>query len=748
MTTTVEILKAIRPALRWTPEQGEHTTDFIERTRKDFDTLESDPLNNVLLEAQRILGRCVPPTQESGTDTGLVVGYVQSGKTLSFTTVMALARDNGYQLIILLAGVAVNLKSQSERRLVKGLGLEHSGKTWTHFENPDPKKNDKNNIQNALDMWTIAKVPAHKRRTVLITVLKNHKRLQNLVAVLRQLKLDKVPTLVIDDEADQASLNNEARTNRLVGSNEVSTTYDRIVQLKATLPHHTFLQYTATPQANLLIGIADILSPSFAELVTAGDDYVGGKDFFVGAEPLVRVIPLADIPSPENLLSAPPPSLQSALRLFLLGAAAHTCLQQRDRNRSMMVHPSQKTAPHADYKEWVEDSIERWKQYFNLPIENPAYQVCTALFRPDYKSLLATFPNLPTFDELMDAMTVVLLQTTVVQVNSTSQGERDVRWNKSDYWILIGGQKLDRGFTVEGLTVTYMPRPLGSGNADTLQQRARFFGYKKPYEGLCRVFLIQDVKEAFEKYVEHEEVIRSELEKLRGQPLMNWKRDFILTRTLNPTRSNVVGLSTKHVSLDKGWVTPGAIYKDAKAVQHNRELLNQLVAQWNNKYGTIDSATIQRFKDRRAESPRNLLIQGVPLQSALEQFILRVRVPDFRDSTEHTAVTLAISRRLEQSPNELCDIFLIAELKSQTRTLVAGRINQVFSGKSPNVNDFDALNYVGDRALHGDDRFSLHLRIFDLNAPADTPGELSEVPWFAIHLPARFAKDSVIEAER
>ena len=165
----------------------------------------------------------------------------------------------------------------------------------------------------------------------------------------------------------------------------------------------------------------------------------------------------------------------------------------------------------------------------------------------------------------------MLLDTRIVQVNSTAQGHRDVVWNTSDYWILIGGQKLDRGFTVEGLTVTYMPRPLGTGYADTLQQRARFYGYKADYKGLCRVFVLPDVRDALRDYVEHEEFVRGALEEFRGKPLADWRRDFILTRALSPTRPSVISRDISQVAIDEGWTAPNSLYRSPEAVAANRE---------------------------------------------------------------------------------------------------------------------------------------------------------------------------------
>ena len=103
-----------------------------------------------------------------------------------------------------------------------------------------------------------------------------------------------------------------------------------------------------------------------------------------------------------------------------------------------------------------------------------------------------TVVELPPFDQLTDFNLIHAIQyTPIIEVNSRRGVTPHINWQDSYSWILVGGQSMDRGFTVEGLTVTYMPRNIGVGNVDTIQQRARFFGYKRSYLGYCRVFLDQ-----------------------------------------------------------------------------------------------------------------------------------------------------------------------------------------------------------------------------------------------------------------
>lgn len=738
-------LKGVKPPLRWVPTQGEATLEFREGKLKQMDAPGEEELDAVIYEAQQILGRCIDPTGIPSQETGLVVGYVQSGKTLSFTAVIALAKDNGFGLVVLLAGTQNHLKGQSEDRLRVDLGIEGGSFGWREYPNPTRAK-DLNAIQNNVRLWKTS--TNTRRKPILITILKNHTRLTELTKLLKELDLVGMPTLVVDDEGDQASPNTKARQNLLQGTDERSTTYDRIVKLKDTIPHHTYLQYTATPQANLLIGIADVLSPSFAELVSPGEAYIGGKDFFGTDSTQCVDIPLGDIPTANTPLKFPPDSLQSALRFFLLGAAAHLVANKRG-NRSMMVHPSQLTAPHTDYQVWVQDLVGAWLGFLAQDEMSNVRSELLDSFTPEYESLARTTSGLPPLNTLALAMTEVLSDIRVVKVNGKVDAEKKVRWQTCPYWILIGGQKLDRGFTVQGLTVTYMPRS-ASQNADTLQQRARFFGYKKGYQGLCRVFLPSDVREIYSNYVEAEEFVRAALEKHRGKPLAEWKRDFILDRAMSPTRPSVVGRRTQKILSDGDWWAPEAMYKTTEAVIHNRSLLRQAAEGWVKNHGYVDAADFPQFRDER-KSKRNWLVEAVPAEE-VQDLLLGLQVRDFKDSIELGAVLIAMARYIEETEYPKIDVFLISELEwdfpgADGRSLSNGRIANVFAGRQPAQEpDTSKLNYVGDRALRAANRPTLHLRMLKLKQETVPAGELNqEIPWIAVHMTEPYAKDCIIE---
>lgn len=750
MATSIKILKTLKPPLRWVPEKKDITEEFLQSKSKDpngpsYEDL-TDGVKSVLQEAQRILGRCLPPTDPAGRETGLVVGYVQSGKTMSFETVISLARDNGYGLVIVLAGTKNNLRDQSEDRLKKDLGID-DGDNWYHYSNPTA--NSKTQIDDKIVAWK--KKPTKK--AILITVLKHGGHLDTLATLIKKLSVADVPALIIDDESDQASLNTQAAKIRSgkVAPSEMSTTYEKICALRDVLPHHSYLQYTATPQANLLLAQTDLLNASFAELVTPGEAYTGGKSFFGKNTPLVKEISPEEVPSPTNTLTASPKSLLSALRYFLLACAHHALTRERkkDRNRSMMVHPAMLTTSHTHYMEWLEKSLKTLKSFVERQYKVKPDDVARR-FQTEYDSLKKTHPKIKPLDDLLVAMVdEVFGELNHVVVNGTKDAEKKIDWKATPYWILVGGAKLDRGYTVEGLCVTYMPRPLGtSPAADTLQQRARFFGYKRAYLGLCRVFVQKNVSEAFAEYVEHEEFVREALESSRGKPLIDWRRDFVLTSMLKATRANVVGLGTRRIPAD-GWMVPDVLQRDDDAAKANRALLAYVQKKWTAAYGApVNAAEFPQFKGVKDSSP-HFVLEPIPLKAVLEDFLLEVKVKDPSDAEEHSAMLIAIAALLRKKPDLNADVFLMNNLIAGYRTRDAGRgvdakhrfapINQYFSQSAAAVND---------RSFCSAERVSLQLRRFNLGTTQRDSGsaDIKDVTWFALHVPTELRKDLLIEA--
>jgi hypothetical protein len=712
----------------WDPVRGEETEAL---------SLPAAGRETIIGEAVRILRRCVSPRSPQGEATGLVVGYVQSGKTMSFTTVAALARDNGYQLVIVVTGTKTHLLAQSRNRLLNDLRVNNrsGNKPWRHAENPSIGNRSDVTIRDTLAEWRMNLPIAQSPRTLLVTVMKHVTHLNNLTAVLQALNLQGVPTLIIDDEADQASLNNNVRQGT------TTPTYDCLLALKRVLPHHSFLQYTATPQALLLINIIDVLSPNFADVLTPGDGYVGGRDFFRPQTNYVQTIAAVDIPARGNPVNAPPPSLQEAMRLFFLGAAVGIMANNANDVRSMMVHPSQATAGHRQSETWVTNVRTLWMQVLALPASDPDRIALVALFQLSYNDLRTTAADIPDFDRVMEVVALAMLRTRIVVLNNQATNARDLNWGDTYPWILVGGQAMDRGFTVNGLTVTYMPRTLGAGNADTVQQRARFFGYKREhgreYFGYCRVFLGTDVRNAFQRYLASEEDIRQQLTQHRdtGQPLSEWRRQFFSPRSLRPTRESVIDIGYLRIPIPSTWHYPDGPHDSPEAIRDNAALFTRIRQQF--------PFAEHNGLDLRQNSPRNQVASNLSLQTVHEEFLSAYRFPRPEDTEKFVALLRIVQVWLADHPDDRCTVYLMNNGEIRRFGYSDGQIDEPFQG-AQYAGRPQTQTYPGDRAIRADNGLSVQIRYVTLGPPR-TPAVVTaaNVPFIAIYIPPEMAQDEV-----
>lgn len=669
-------------------------------------------------ETTEILSKCGNPDNPTNDEIGLVFGYVQSGKTMSFTMLTALAKDNGYQMIIIIAGISTNLVSQSYTRLERDLRIDsRTDLQWLSYRNP--RLNDittRNQIATALDEYKDSTFPVEERKTILITVMKQRNHLPNLQDLLGTLNLASVPTLIIDDEGDQHSMNTRERQNARTGANEMSPIHQRIVELRTSIPHHTFIQYTATPQAPLFIDIMNNLSPNFIQLLTPGPGYTGGQTFFVNHTELTHIIPDID---PEEYPTNPPPSLVYAMQIFFLGVVKGM-KNKEGKKRSMMIHPSQLTYTHADYFRFVNALKNHFVSILSLPDSNLDKQDLLAEFKVAYDDLASTTTDLPPFIELTGHRLRHAINSTVVQSLNSRGGNRTiVEWRNNYSFILVGGQAMDRGFTVEGLTVTYMPRSVGVGNADTIQQRARFFGYKESYLGYCRVYLDQDARDAYINYVEHEEDMRRRLteHELTDRSLKEWYREVFLSSDLNLARTSIFSHNFERSMFGGEWTFSKIPHFAQHAFENNIVATRNFIA--NNAFD---------------QSNRTPFLQ-ISLETIYDELLNVLRYTSPVDVENYSVLLYALGKHLEVVPDEICTVFLMGDFDNpRERTLNNNnnQINQLFQGRSS--------NYPGDRAVIGQGiTFQIHV----LNLLRGNVIEYSTIPTIAAFIPEVIGREFI-----
>jgi Z1 domain len=722
---TVEILPlTLKPGMRWNPVVGAETQALLKHL-----SLDDDGRQSLSEQAVNILGRCLPPNEISSRTTGLAIGYVQSGKTMSFTTVAALARDNSYRVVIILCGISIPLLTQSSERLEKDLRLQtRPDRSWKAFLNPKSQR-DRSGIEIALDNWMDSEAVSSDQQTILITVMKNVSHLKNLTILLKELhsKLEQAPVLVIDDEADQAGLNTQVKLGRK------SATYRELLDMRRALPHHSYLQYTATPQAPLLINIIDALSPDFAHVLQPGNGYTGGRIYFQEHRELTVIIPDSEIPGKDEELIEPPRSLHRALQIFFLGVAAARVLDPTlQGNRSMMVHPSQITDSHNQYINWVQSAVNQWKTILTLSSNESDRVDLINSFQISYNELKQTVRDLPTFDNLINQLRLSISSTRITEMNAAKGKIPQIAWYHDYPNIIVGGQALDRGFTVEGLTVTYMPRGLGVGNADTVQQRARFFGYKEKYLGYCRVFLGNSVFEGFESYVEHEESIRSLLSEynITGKPLQDWKRAFFLNPNFRPTRPSVIDLDFRRVDFSDKWFTPEAPHEPLESIEANRQVVDTFISdlKWEDDIGHA-----------KRTPPQHHLVSQVLLSEIYQRLLIQIRFARPKDSQNFTGLLLQLKVYQDEYPDEICSVYQMSKGLPRERTLnTRGVIPTLFQGKNKDI-------YPGDSAIRASIGVSIQIHILEITD--ETGNILKNVPAVAVWIPQNMENPSIVQAE-
>ena len=674
---------------------------------------------NLRNETCDILSHCNP---HNATDyketTHLVVGYVQSGKTMSFTALTALALDNKYRVIIYLAGTKNNLLEQTSKRLKKDLiDIQQENNSFYKIHS-NPKKSDIEDI--------VCHIESSNKPIILIPILKHHSHIDNITELVTTDDFKEImreeTVLIIDDEADQASLNSYGRKNSRNNNdeeNEVSSTYDSILRLRAALPGNTYIQYTATPQANILISIQDLLSPQSHTLLTPGEGYVGGKAFFrdLFNGGLVLQIPDNQVfHKTRNPLQKMPHSLRDALMYHILAVAIVVeYLHVEDvKFLSMMVHPDNTKKWNKKFKTWIDNELRTWRKSLNKPDGHDDKVSLYEDFEHIFESAIEYYDinERPSFDDIKPLIKEVLTDKKTYLVNTDKDAQTKIEWENCKMHILVGAEMLNRGFTVEKLATTYMPRYTTTAtNADTIQQRCRFFGYKMDYIKSCRIFLPETSITNYNDYIDHEEELRALLSSC--DTLSETEHKILLSPRLKPTRQNILPISIVNTKLKGMFATSPFTSNDL--IMDNIKYVEDFIDKHKNdfdieyNYNTPDR-THRGFK--------------LPIEDAIN-FLTDFRFGNFLDS-RRKACTIRYLRYLKESSyTNLEYVYFIQmaynanprlrEFDYFTRKITT----DLFAGRTPGSN---TPTYPGDRKIIEADSITIQLHnIAFKNRPLDFP---------------------------
>lgn len=497
-------------------------------------------------------------TVESGPIKGLVIGQVQSGKTASMAGLIAMASDWGWNTFIILSGMIENLRAQTQARLISDLNSPGNN-NWISLNNLSKHTELGQRTQNL-------HFNEGSPNRYLNVCLKNKTRLENLISWLRDdpNKLQQMKILIIDDEADQGSIN----TNKMDEKDRtaINNLIINLVNINSNGKKPkavNYISYTATPYSNFLNESNDdsLYPKDFIGVLPTADEYFGPKQIFGGEElegketerlDIVRIISLEEkeeiIKVQKGIISYIPKSLIQSICWFL---NATSVLRYYEYNKpvSMLVHTSQMQIHHRN----VATAIAKWID--NTPLDR-IIELCEEIYnketeRFDIDKFRKGFPNYPIpnedlkdypeFCDIKEYICELVEKITHIPMdeegelnyhkgihlcidNSSNTGINDenmhvrlaypsseklIELNTSPAFIIVGGSTLSRGLTIEGLVSTYFLRATTAG--DSLMQMGRWFGYRQGYELLPRIWMTDNTFEQFQFLTILDEELREEL---------------------------------------------------------------------------------------------------------------------------------------------------------------------------------------------------------------------------------------------
>ena len=606
---------------RWYAGPTENSTywNFV-KTRLEYEGRSHLEIEEVLSSSSTILGLLDPPaSQVAFSSRGLVLGYVQSGKTTNFIATAAQAADAGYRLIVVLSGVTNNLRKQTQDRLERSLTGTNPN-NWHWLTSLDADFNESKNANQLLS-------PPGNR--VIAVIKKNNSRLKSLKQWLNSAPLltrQGLPVLFIDDEADQATINSAKALNRQTAINKTLT---EILDIRF-LPKHAYLGYTATPFANILSDARteqQLFPRDFIYPLKRPENYFGAEQLF-GRNPLAEeeqeisqgrniVIPvsftdrslLGKLANTNSVVTDPtlPNSLLQAMKWFIVSTAARRYRSKKNNFSTMLIHTSGRVYAHQDMKTLVEKQLNVWKKL-------PSSEI-TCIFEDCWDSeksrgSIDGDAPLPKFIEIESLVSKVLNELKLIVDNSRSDDRLVYDFeNEEDSvpFIVVGGNTLARGLTLEGLICSYFMRT--SSYYDSLLQMGRWFGYRVGYDDLQRMWMQDDLIPMFRDLALVEEEVRSQITELAkdgSQPIQVpiLIRDHPIMSITSPNKMNYakklqIGYAEKRTET----IT---FSSDPEWLEHNLNATKKFVATLSSK-GLFGASKSEQGYDMAQEVPWELL---------------------------------------------------------------------------------------------------------------------------------------------
>ncbi|MCU4629320.1 Z1 domain-containing protein [Acinetobacter variabilis] len=564
-------------------EEAEHDKDWINRIQNDekiYATAYENYLrkrgmppgvvNSISRVNESILSLLSDPKEKdkSFQRRGLVIGDVQSGKTSNYLSLITKAADAGYKFIIVIAGIHNNLRSQTQQRIDEGfigrISARDSNKTpigvGAEFAGQFPHPVSFTTVEQDFNKTLATSVATEIggfTKPVILVIKKNVTTLKNLYEWLVNFNMNglkangiinNVPLLMIDDEADNASIN----TNNPDLDLDPTKTNNYIRTILKSFNQACYVGYTATPFANIFIDpdsygdcAEDLFPKDFIYNLEAPTNYFGARKIFLEPEyryvhvtlnslEIEKYIPLGH--RRTFILKDLPVSLKEAIASFLIAKCIRNIRNDSNEHCSMLINVSTFVNVQNQIKDKVLDYIDEIRNeilaYSAMPtaLEHENITLLHYIFNKLYAESVDLDEELINWEQIAKQLRSIfdssekdyVFKTCVV--NSKSQDTLDYSsYGKRGLMVIaIGGFSLSRGLTIEGLTVSYFYR--STQMYDTLLQMGRWFGYRPQYEDLCRIYMTEEAFSWYEHITQAADDVRRQIAEMNQ--LKKTPRDF------------------------------------------------------------------------------------------------------------------------------------------------------------------------------------------------------------------------------
>lgn len=585
---------------------------------------------------------------------GMVVGHVQSGKTANYAGLICKAADAGYRLIVVIAGIHNNLRNQTQTRIDEGFIGRDTARLASRDRGTQQKIIGVGNFdQRMFPVSLTTAIKDFNKATattntsqissynvpVILVIKKNASTLKNLIEWLREhsisagSKMVEQPMLLIDDEADNASINIKH------GKEEIARINGQIREMLGLFQRSCYVGYTATPFANIFIDPdreddvfkQDLFPRHFIIGLDAPTNYFGAHKVFVeNRDQHIRFITDNEDTLPighriDHELNEMPESLIRALRAFIVARAIRNMRGQQGQHASMLVNASRFTGIQGKLKSRIADVVDDIRSAVMVDggkgkaaLRNTQIAALHDVWKEEFSSSNESFSWL----EIQSKLHEILTTAKVVEVNSGRNSDPlhyDKRGEFGLTVIAVGGFSLSRGLTLEGLTISYFLR--NSIMYDTLMQMGRWFGYRPGYEDLCRIWMPADGVGWYSHISEAMDELQLDLKRME---LANaTPEDFGLAVRSHPeslivTARNKMGsgqLVPMKIGLANRFIETTRLSASGDTLNHNRKLARLFVD---------DLRDCGFFADASTKVSRGYLARKVPV-ALVRDFLIRFR---------------------------------------------------------------------------------------------------------------------------